>query len=1065
MAEYTRVEKPFLDKLRELNWQVIDQGQGIPSEPRKSLRNSFTETILTDIFKNCVRKLNLTPDGQEWLTDKQLNGIVKDLTVQPGIGLFEANKKIFGMLTKGITIDINEVTGKRNVPVKLIDYVNWSDNSFIAINQFLIPTPHTQRKAIIPDIVLFVNGLPVIVVECKDEDVVQPMSEALTQIQRYANLRDDDYGTVEGEEKLFYTNFFNIITHGKEARFGTISADFEFFLNWKDIFPESYKIIEITPEEQRQEVMIHGLLNREILIDVMKHFTLFMNVSDGREIKTVCRYQQYRAVRKIIDQMKNGNKATERSGVVWHTQGSGKSLTMVFLVKKLRSEPKLRHYKVVMIVDRTDLETQLKETAILTGEEPKIIENRKQLSRLGGDLNNLNLVMIHKFSEDGKVSAPSLIDARIVPTFKHFSVVNEREEMLMLIDEAHRTQGGDMGDNLFSAFPNATRIGFTGTPLLTERHKIKTHDRFGEFIDTYEFDKAVADGATVPLFYVGRTSNDKIDDKELFDTKFEDMFKDQTLEAKQEIQKRYGGMVQYLESKERIQKISADIVEHYVREVLVEGFKAMVVASSIIAAVRYSIEIKKVIEKRLQDEENADNPDMELINKLKILEVAAIVSSTGNNEEGYITAARKKSENGNAIVNFKRNFNGDKPETGMGLLCVCDRLLTGFDAPIAKVMYLDKNLREHDLLQAIARVNRTKKGKTNGLIVDYFGITRNLQKALDIYTSDKEAIASLSAYFRDLNKELPVLETRFKRVLNVFGDRGVKEIQDFVYQRISNKTEEFEIAEKCVEMAKDVKVRAEFDTYLKSYFDTLEMLFNVREVEQYWIPTKRLGYLHWRIQNRYRDATMDLKWASAKVRKLIDTHLKSMGIDEKVKAVSILSDDFPKITEQLNGNNRAIASEMEHAMRYHIKVKLDTDPALYTKFKEKLDRIIQSFQDNWDLMKQELERLRQEMDLGRNGVTSSVPATVAPYYDFIIKELNLAETNSSMMEQIIEFSLKCVATMNTAFNINNFWDKSSELKKLEGNLEDLFMFSQIEGLKDKGAFFTSEFIKIAKARR
>lgn len=319
MAEYTRVEKPFLDKLRELNWQVIDQGQGIPSEPRKSLRNSFTETILTDIFKNCVRKLNLTPDGQEWLTDKQLNGIVKDLTVQAGIGLFEANKKIFGMLTKGITIDKNEVTGKRNVPVKLIDYVNWSDNSFIAINQFLIPTPHTQRKAIIPDIMLFVNGLPVIVVECKDEDVVQPMSEALTQIQRYANLRDYDYGTVEGEEKLFYTNFFNIITHGKEARFGTISADFEFFLNWKDIFPEEYRIIEITPEEQRQEVMIHGLLNREILIDVMKHFTLFMNVSDGREVKTVCRYQQYRAVRKVIDQMKNGNKATERSGVVWHT--------------------------------------------------------------------------------------------------------------------------------------------------------------------------------------------------------------------------------------------------------------------------------------------------------------------------------------------------------------------------------------------------------------------------------------------------------------------------------------------------------------------------------------------------------------------------------------------------------------------------------------------------------------------------------------------------------------------------------------------------------------------------
>lgn len=1062
MAEYLRVEKPFLDKLRQLNWHVIDQGQGIPSDPKKSLRTDFKEVVLAQTFRDSIQAINLMPDGKPWLTEKQLNAILRDLTVHPGLGLFEVNKRVFTMLSKGVTAD-NERTGQKNQPVKLIDFDNWEVNSFIAINQFLIPTPHGPRKAIIPDIVLFVNGLPLVVVEAKDEDVVQPLSEALTQINRYANVREDMYSVQEGDERLFHTNLFNIITHGKEARFGTISADFEFYLNWNDIFPEEYRVVQVSPDEQRQEVMIHGLLNREILLDVLRHFTLFMTTDSGREVKTVCRYQQYRAVRKVTDKMRKG----EKGGVVWHTQGSGKSLTMVFLVKKLRSDSKLRGHKVILVVDRVDLEDQLKETAMLAGEGITIVESRAQLDRLKGTMNNLNIVMIHKFSEDGKVSAQSLIDAGIVPNFKPFEVVNNGDEVLLMVDEAHRTQGGDMGDNLFAAFPNATRLGFTGTPLLTERHTVKTHERFGPFWDTYEFDKAVRDRATVPLFYIGRTSNDRIDDKALFDAKFEDMFKNQSEEEKEEIQKRYGGMIAYLESYDRIKKIAADIVEHYVREILPDGLKGMVVASSIVAAVRYSYEIEAVIKTRLAEEEAKAEPDADLLEKLRILDVAAIVSSQGNNELGYITQARNKARNLDAVNNFKKSFKRDKSETGIGILCVCDRLLTGFDAPIAKVMYLDRNLREHDLLQAIARVNRTRQGKTAGLLVDYFGVTNNLRNALAIYSSkDEESLAELSKFFRDLNKELPLLETRLKRVLNVFADRGIPEITDFAYQRIPDQTAEFDVAERCIELVKDVKVRAEFDIYLKTYFDTLELLFNVREVADYWIPTKRLGYLHWRIQNRYKDPTMDLKWASAKVRKLIDTHLQSMGITQEIEEVGILSDDFPQAIQRIDSTPRAIASEMEHAIRYHIKVKMETDPALYTGFNERLERIIQSLGENWDQIRIELEKLRQEMSQGRTETDHGVPAGVAPYYELLLKLLNESESELSeeAEEALKRDTVEGVTLISDALTITNFWSKRSEIRKLEGQLEDLFTYSAIPEVKVKSAHLAAEIMKLVKKR-
>jgi type I restriction enzyme, R subunit len=1066
MAEYLNVEKPFLEKLRQLEWQVVDQGLGVPQEPEKSLRSNFKEVVLPKIFKDSIKAINKTDNGTEWLTDKQLDQILFEIQNFAGKNLHEANKEIHRLMLKGTSVAKNELTGELDPTVRLVDCRNYKNNSFIAINQFRLLTPGASRQGIIPDIVLFLNGMPVVVVEAKDFEVAEPLSEAYLQVTRYANTREDDYGFKEGEERLFHYNIFSIITHGREARAGTISADFDFYNNWVDIFPEEYKTIEYPPNEERQEVLIHGMLNREILVDLLKHFTLFMEIKKGEEVKIVARYNQYRAVGKIIKNYRAGETPIEKGGVVWHTQGSGKSLTMVFLIRKLRSCDDLKDLKIVFIIDRTDLEDQLSETAALTGEPVNIIDRRSRLSRLSNDTGDVNMVMIHKFLDEKNISAQSLIDAGLVPKFEKFDTVNNSDRILLLIDEAHRTQGGDMGDNLFSAFPKAVRIGFTGTPLLTERHEIKTHERFGGFIDFYKFDKAVKDRATVEIKYIGKVSKDKLDDKELFDSAFEDMFQQRTQAEREEIQRRYGSFIAYLESKDRIATISKDIIEHYYNDILVNGFKAQVVASSIVAAVRYKYELEIAIQNKTKELKALpeNEADAALLKQLEFLKVAAIVSSIGNNEPGYISKARKEAYDMNAIENFKADFKFEKPETGIGIICVCDRLLTGFDAPIEQVMYLDKSLREHDLFQAITRVNRTKRGKSFGLIVDYFGVTKHLSEALAIYTDkDKHSLNDFLDVFRDINKEIPILEARYKRLIDLFSDNNLKEIDNFLQQKIDDAPKEFEFAEECIERAKIIKFRAELLTYSKSFFDSLDLLFNVQAGTAYWIPAKRLGYLLWRIEERYKDDTMDLKWASEKVRKLIDRHLLSLGIDTKIQQVSILSDEFNNKVDYLNKTPKSKASEMEHAIRWHIKVNLDRDPSLYNRFKDRLEMILNAYKENWEEIVKELGNLRAEMAEGRQQETEGISIIESPFFDFL--KSNLTSENEMEINKTKELTHTLIQVLKETAAITNFWtDKASERKRVGGLVEDEIHYSGIGGLSIKAAELTTELMKLAKNR-
>ncbi len=1121
MSEHAFVEKPFLDQLAALGWKVADQGPSVPTDPAKSLRTSFREVILPGVFRQSLHDINRTEQGQPWLTDKQMDDLIEEILNQSAKSLVEANEAVLKLLYRA-QVDVNEVTGEQYPNVKLIDFDHPERNHFLAINQFRIDTPGATKDFIIPDIVLFVNGLPLVVVECKDanEFTAKPLSEAFQQLMRYSDQREEtkQAGLREGEPKLFFTNQLLIRTCGDRADFGAITAtDEEFFYPWKDIYPEKYK--QYTPpfgKPRQQEMLIQGMLPKETLLDLIRTCTVFMDVGKVRA-KIVARYQQYRAVCKIIDRLRKGQTPEDRSGVIWHTQGSGKSLVMVFVIRKIRMCDDLKDYKVCLVNDRKDLEKQLGETAELTGENVTYIASSEDLkARLKGNKSDLNMVMIHKFQENPNRDLPDYLEDVLgdLPVYAPLGEVNPSERVLLMIDEAHRTQSGDLGDNLFQAFPGATRLAFTGTPLIEVKDgKIvlqRTAKRFGEYIDKYKLQDAVDDGATVQILYEGKTADTAVKDKAKFDDKvdelaqkhvtsqmrksenvqvvekfaqrenrpFDDLFKELSEEEIAALKKKWGTNGDILEAEKRIEAIAADMVRHYVENILPNGFKAQVVCSSKMAAVHYKKYLDKAVAERLAEEEakpvwigdpkalpeedRAKYRDDELCKKIAFLQSAVVVSSEGTNERAVITQARKQGQEVDAVENFKRRFNYDSPEkvnTGVAFLIVCDMLLTGFDAPIEQVMYIDKKVKHHNLLQTIARVNRVAKGKTRGYIVDYIGLTDHLKEALSIYAADDQE--DLKEGLKDITSEIPVLEDRYRRLLQLFQDQGVAEIEPWVQQKITDPQRIYEILEQAIEGMKDLKQRANFEVYLKKFLQSMDIILPNTAANPYKIPAKRFGYLLAKVKDRYKDDTLSISGAGEKVRTLINEHLISLGINPKIKPVELMSPRFIKELEQ-NKSPKAKASEMEHAIRKHCKVHLDEDPVLYQKLSDKLEALIQKYKEDWDELYRHLFDLRSEAEAGRK---DEKDPRSGPFFDLIGQiafgkggvPADHAVTVTGLVAQVLE-------KLKRTIGIISFWSNTPEVGDLKGELSDLMLFSNIDEIVGKSDKIVTEITALAKVR-
>lgn len=1074
MSEYTEVEQVFLQQLTDLSWNIIDQGEGIPQNPSLSLRQNFRQLLLPDVFGKAVATINTTNDGQSWLTDKQLEGLQDQISRQPNKTLLEANEVIQKLLFKS-QVDVNELTGEHDPVVKLIDFANPDNNVFHAINQFRIDTPGCIKQFIIPDIVLFINGIPLIVVECKKggPTCANPMADAFEQLQRYMNNRKatEEHGLKEGEPRLFHTSMMLIRSSCAEADYGTITSGEEHFYPWKTQWPQKD---DVAKGWNQQQQLINGMLNKTNLLNMLRTCSVFMDTDSGPRIKVVCRYQQFRAANKIINRLRDGKTVQDKSGVVWHTQGSGKSLTMVFVARMLRVSRDLNDYKILLINDRVDLEDQLATTATIIGGRVNTIDSRKDLrEKLSTDSSDINMVMVHKFQLRDETLPVSVAEAlgtyQAIPTKQSFGVVNNSSRIVLMIDEAHRTQGSDLGDNIFEAFPNAARIAFTGTPLITERHGAKkTHKRFGTYIDEYKLMDAVADGTTLQILYEGRTSDDALNDKHGFETRFEDLFKGRSDEEILAIKKKYGATGDIQEAENRINAIGKDIVKHYLEHIYPNKFKAQVVCFSKLAAVRYQAAIHLALSEYVQKISNESEPDVAKIKEIQFIKAAVVISGDGTNEAAYITKARKQSKEWDAVNNFCKPFDMDDPDkanTGIAFLIVCDMLLTGFDAPIEQVMYIDKKLSEHTLLQAIARTNRVKKGKNRGYVIDYIGLTENLTDALTLYASADEQ-QELADGFKSIASEMPVLEERYQRLLQLFAQHKVLRVREFIEGELLNVEADAQVVHEAVKVLKDEKIRADFDVYLKKFLTSLDIILPHQAAHKYRVPAKRLGYILRVTKERYKDTSLNLGDAGAKVKDLINEHLVNLGINPKVAPVELLSEHFiENLNKNADGNAEAKASEMEHAIRKHCTVHHDEDPAFYKSLSEKVENLITQYQDQWEKLAEELGKLRSEAKEGRKQGEQGMSKEATTFYEHIASQAfedgKVPADSKAKMRVLME---AIVETLQASIGSIDFWNNPNKQKRTRSEIKTALTLTGIEQLKQNRERVAIEIMKLAKNR-
>ena len=492
------------------------------------------------------------------------------------------------------------------------------------------------------------------------------------------------------------------------------------------------------------------------------------------------------------------------------------------------------------------------------------------------------------------------------------------------------------------------------------------------------------------------------------------------------------------------------------------------VCHSKLACIRYQAGIDAALKERLAQERAKAEPDAALIERLAFLKTAVVISSDGTNEAAFITQARKQAAQMKAVDNFCRGFDQtdpDKANTGIAFLIVCDMLLTGFDAPIEQVMYIDKKLREHTLLQAIARTNRVKKGKKRGYIVDYIGLANHLTEALSLYAAADE-LQELQDGMKSIASELPVLEERYQRLLQHFDALGVKHFKAFVTGALPNLDADAAVVHEAVKALKDEKQRADFEVYLKKFLMSLDIVLPRPEAQPYRVPARRMGYVLEVAKQRYKDESLNLGNAGEKVKALINEHLISLGINPKVPPVELLAEDFmAQLAAHTGGNPEAKASEMEHAIRKHCTVHHDEDPAFYKSLSAKVDALIEQHQDQWDLLAEKLAELRGEAVAGRQQGEAGMSREATTFYEHIaqvgfaggaVSEADKPRFKA-LMEAVVELLQETIGSID-------FWQNPDKQKRLRGLIKTEITKTGVEELKTNRERVAVEIMRLAKNR-
>lgn len=1016
LDEYSHVEKPFLEQLAGLGWEVLELQ--MQQEPRQSFRSSFSEVVLKPKLREALVKIN------PFLNAAQVDELERKITTFQKNSLLENNQQVLHYLLENTTVSKNEQTGELSPTVRFIDYENLENNSFIAISQFKVSVTGTDHH-IIPDMVLFINGLPLVVVEAKSSKVKEPIPEAIDQLMRYSEQRGD---TGEGNKELFYYNQVLVTTCRTEAKFGTITTRIEkHFYRWTDPYPKSLNDLshgQSSPNDQQR--LVAGMLDPRNLLDIIRVFTVFATNDKGQKIKIVGRYQQFRAVKIATQRLIEGKNPMERGGIIWHTQGSGKSLTMMFMVREMKLRPELMSWKIVFVTDRTQLEEQLSETGQSIGFtikaanfiNPKNPPNGQSLKELlSNDNSDLVMAMIHKFQENGDLTGLEI-----------FPELNRSTNILVMTDEAHRSQYSLLAANLDRAMPNATSIGFTGTPTA------KTEKKYKDYIDKYTMRQAIDDGVTLEIVYEGFTHNAEVEDKKGMDDKFADVFSDYQLTERLQILG-FGSRDAYLDSMSTIMDKAKSMVNHYVEHIFSGGFKAQIVANSRIAAVRYKAAIDTALKAKITELE-VDNPMLVDISTLKQLETAVVISGS-HNDELEIKAYTNGDYHKKSIKRFKLPFgktdDEDKNLNGnVGIVIVNNMLLTGFDAPIEQVMYLDRVIVAHNLLQTIARVNRVgPEGKDKGFVVDYVGVGHHLKRALDVY-AEKELQEIVDCISND-DAELNDLIKAHQDIWNFLKIYGLEDLSD---------------SDAFFDVFYDEDIRFE---YIKLY-NTLTSCFNTvlprKEALEFFNDWKAFTEINALANKHFRDGRFSMKGIPPKLRAIADKYLISKGIEQKVAPISIIADDFFNKVVATKKREKTKAAGVEHAIRHFIDLNIDEDPELFASFAQSLEEILQNFKGNWKQIYEELEKLREKIKNREKEETYGLDRKKQmPFFRIFKAELfdnrDLTEDEIARNVNLTQHIFNLVAT---EIKLTGFWDSTPAQLKLKAELQKMLLSPEFKDL-------------------
>ncbi len=996
-------QKPAIEVLEKLGYIYI------PSEKAEQIRGNLYNVLLTDILKEKLIEFNeYQYKGRTYkFSTKNIEQAIKDLDEPLTDGLVRTNEKIYDTLMLGRSYEENLSDGSRkSFSLKYIDWDDVYNNVFHVVEEFTVEREDGQGN-IRPDIVIFVNGIPFGVIECKRASI--DMRQGIEQMLRN---QGKDYAP-----HLFKYSQILMATNKNETQYATCYTSKRFWSVWKEQYEDrlqtnlSKTVLNRLPTNQDKNII--SLFSPERLLEITKYFVLY-----DKNIKKIARYQQYFAVKEItkaIEQRdENGNR---KSGVIWHTQGSGKSLTMVMFSKYVLSELTEYNPKVVVVTDRVNLDKQIHQTYNHTRLKANRATTGRHLVELIND-NKADIVMtlVHKFDTATKKQKPIL-----------------SKEVFVLVDESHRTQYGELHIKMKQIFPNACYLGFTGTPLMKKEKN--TMIKFGELIHTYTIADGVRDKIIVPLLYEGKMVEQTINRKAI-DKRLEMITEGLNDKQKEEVKQKWSQFEKIASSDRRIAFIAYDINRHFIENYKTQGsqFKAMLSTNSKVESIRY-----------LKHFEEAGDLN------------AAVVISPPDTREGYDAVDE---ESKNLVKRFwdkmmkrygsEENYeefikdefvNGDD----LDLLIVVDKLLTGFDAPRATVMYIDKPMKEHTLLQAIARVNRIYEGKDYGLIIDYRGLLEKLDEAMEMYSGaglENFDPGDLKGALYDVISVVGLLRQYYTDLINIFI--SIKNKED---------TEEYEVLLENEEIRKQFySTLSNFSRYLKLALQSERVYnsLNEDEINKYKKDFKFYQELRRSVKIRYSD-TIDHKEYESKMQKLIDNYIAAEDVIRITNPVDIL--DKKGFEEELNrlGSSGAKADAIRTRMTKSISTKWDENPAFYKKFSERIEETLQAYKDKRISEKEYFERmndLRKDYQKGYSGIKypgniKNKPNAQAFYgvtADVIKESEEVYETKSSKEniseEQIAELSI-IIENIMEKYTKVDWHDNVDVHNKIEQEVEDL----------------------------